>query len=247
VDNLSFRSNLGINNPSSSPAMVRISLLDNRGLLVNRLESVVVPSRGYVQRNSLLQELEGSGQTTGREGSLVLESDAPIQAFVSQIDVASGDPSILEGIRQGSSRLVLQSAANSGPFRSNLVILNLSSSEAVVDVTPLDRNSGQPIGTGLRNVAIGGNGFIRYDNALESVSVTNNYGPLEIHATNGAMLAAVSQVSGLNRNTSGFFQAQSSDSSDQTLILPYVVEDKSFRTNMGSTTWEIVRRQSTSN
>src|SRR6185503_7425783 len=44
VDNLSFRSNLGINNPSSIPASVRISLLDNRGLLINRLESVVVPS-----------------------------------------------------------------------------------------------------------------------------------------------------------------------------------------------------------
>ena len=38
VDNLSFRSNLGINNSSSSPASVRISLLDNRGLLVNRME-----------------------------------------------------------------------------------------------------------------------------------------------------------------------------------------------------------------
>ena len=233
VDNLSFRSNLGINNPSSSPASVRISLLDNRGMLVNRLESVVVPPRGYVQKNSVLQELEGSGHTTGREGSLVLESDQPIQAFVSQIDAASGDPSILEGIRQGSSRLVLQSAANSGPFRSNLVVLNLSSSEALVDVTPLDRNSGQPIGTGLRNVAIGGNGFIRYDNALESVGVTNNYGPLEIRSTNGTLLAAVSQVSGINRNTSGFFEAQRSDSSAETLIVPYVVEDQSFRTNLG--------------
>ena len=99
----------------------------------------------------------------------------------------SGDPSILEGIRQGSSRLVLQSAANSGAFRSNLVILNLSSKEALVDVTPLDRDSGQPIGTGPRNVIIEGNGFIRYDNALESAGVANNYGPMEIHATNGVL------------------------------------------------------------
>ena len=233
VDNLSFRTNLGINNPSSSPASVRVSLLDSRGLLVNRLESVIVPSRGYVQRNSVLRELEGISETTGREGSLVLESDQPIQAFVSQIDTASGDPSILEGIRQGSSRLVLQSAANSGPFQSNLVILNLSSNEALVDVIPLDRDSGQPIGAGLRNVAIGGNGFVRYDNVLEKVGVANNYGPLEIRATNGALLAAVSQVSGLNRNTSGFLQAQSSDSSEQILILPYVVENESFRTNLG--------------
>jgi hypothetical protein len=233
VDNLSFRSNLGINNPTANPASVRISLLDNRGLLVNRLESVAVPPRGYVQENSVLQELEGISETTGREGSLVLESDQPIQAFVSQIDATSGDPSILAGIRQGSSHLVLQSAANSGPFRSDLIILNLSSSQARVDVVPRDRDSGQPIGTGLRNVAIEGNGFVHYDNILEAAGVTNNYGPLEIRATNGALLAAVSRVSGLNSNTSGFFQAQSSDSSEQTLILPYVIEDESFRTNLG--------------
>jgi hypothetical protein len=86
-------------------------------------------------------------------------------------------------------------------------------------------------------VAIGGNGFIRYDNALESVGVTNNYGPLEIRSTNGALLAAVSQVSGLNRNTSGFFEAQSSDSSAETLILPYVVEISPFEQISDSTTW----------
>jgi len=233
VDNLSFRSNLGINNPTSNPASVRISLLDNRGLLINRLESVAVPPRGYVQKNSVLQELEGISGTTGREGSLVLESDQPIQAFVSQIDAASGDPSILAGIRQGASHLVLQSAANSGPFRSDLIILNLSSSQALVDVIPRDRDSGQPIGTGLRNVAIEGNGFVRYDNVLEAAGVTSNYGPVEIRASNGALLAAVSRVSGLNSNTSGFFQAQSGDSSGQTLILPYVVESEFFRTNLG--------------
>src|SRR5262249_48503685 len=231
VDNLSYRSNLGINNPSSSPASVRVSQLDNRGLLVNRLESVVVPSSGYVQINSILQQLEGISGTTGREGSLVLESDQPIRAFVSQIDAASGDPSILEGIRQGSSRLVLSSAANSGPFRSNLVILNLSSAAALVDVVPLDRDSGQPIGISLRNVSIEGNRFVRYDNILDAVGVANNYGPLQISSTNGAPLTAVSQVSGLSRNTSGFFAAQSNASSAQTLILPYVVENDSFRTN----------------
>ena len=52
VDNLSFRSNLGINNPSSSPASVRISLLDNRGLLVNRLESVASPIQGLRSRET---------------------------------------------------------------------------------------------------------------------------------------------------------------------------------------------------
>ncbi len=233
VDSLSFRSNLGINNLGSSPASVRVSLLDSRGLLVNRLESVVVPPNGYVQKNSVLQELEGATSPTGRDGSLVLESSQPIQAFVSQIDNASGDPSILESVREGASRLILPSAANSGPFRSNLLILNLSSSEARVDLVALDRDSGQSIGTNLRNVAIAGNGFIRFDNVLEALGVANNYGPVEIRSTNGAPLAAVSEVSGLNRNTSGFLQAQSADSAQRTLLVPYAVETGAFRTNLG--------------
>jgi hypothetical protein len=233
VDNLSFRSNLGINNPNSTSANVRISLLDNRGLLVNRLESVVIPANGYVQRNSLLREMEGIQSPTGREGSLVLESDQTIQAFVSQIDNTSGDPSILDGIRQGASRLILQSAANTGPFQSNLFVLNLSSGEARVDITALDRNSGQAIGAAQRDIAIDGNGFIHFENILEALGISGDYGPVEIRSTNGATLAAVSRVFGLNSNTSGFFQAQSPDLAERTLIVPYVLDNGAFRTNLG--------------
>jgi hypothetical protein len=233
IDNLAFRSNLGINNPSSSSTSVRISLLDDRGLLMNRLESVIIPANGYVQKNSLLREMEGIQSPTGREGSLVLESDQTIQAFVSQIDNTSGDPSILDGIRQGASRLILQSAANTGPFRSNLLVLNLSSGATQVDIMALDRDSGQPIGTALRNVAVEGNGFVRFENILEALAVSGDYGPVEIRSTNGATVAAVSQVSGLNHNTSGFFQAQNLDVAEHTLIVPYVVDNAAFRTNLG--------------
>ena len=233
VDNISFRSNLGINNPNSGSTSVRISLLDKRGLLVNRLESVVIPASGYIQKNDLLQEMEGVQSPTGREGSLVLESEQPIEAFVSQIDNVSGDPSILDGIRQGASRLILQSAANSGPFRSDLLVLNLSSGEAQIAITALDRNSGQPIGTALTKVAVEGNGFVRFENILEALAVSGNYGPVEIRSTNGAMVAAVSQVSGLNHNTSAFFQAQNPEVAKHTLIVPSVLDDAAFRTNLG--------------
>ena len=232
VDNLAFRSNLGINNPNSSSTSVRVSLLDNRGLLLNRLEAVVIPANGYVQKNSLLQEMEGVQSPTGREGSLVLESDQPIQAFVSQIDNVSGDPSILDGTRQGASRLILQSATNTGSFRSNLVVVNLSSGQAALDISALDRNSGQVIGTVLRNITVDGNGFASFENILEALAVNDNYGPVEIRSTNGAALAAVSQVSGLNSHTSGFFQAQNPDAAEHSLIVPYVLDNDAFRTNV---------------
>jgi hypothetical protein len=233
VDNLAFRSNLGINNPNSSSANVGISLVDSRGLLVNQLESVNVPPHGFVQKNSLLQQMEGTHSPTGREGSLVLESDQPIQAFVSQIDNTSGDPSILDGIRQGASRLILQSAANTDRFRSSLLVLNLSSGEALIEITALGRDSGQPIGTPLRDITIEANGFVEFENILDALGLPNSHGPVEIRSTQGATLAAVSQVSTLNSNVSGASRAVNPDSAGRALIVPYVVDNDEFRTNLG--------------
>ncbi|HEX2521133.1 MAG TPA: IPT/TIG domain-containing protein, partial [Terriglobia bacterium] len=130
LDTLNFRSNLGINNPNPVSADVRVLHLDSSGLVVNELASLTISPDGYTQRNSILRELEGVTFITGREGSLVLESSQPLQAFVSQINNQTGDPSILEGLREGVSRLILQSAANTGPFRSNLLVSNLASAEA---------------------------------------------------------------------------------------------------------------------
>ncbi len=233
VDNPYFRSNLGINNPNPTAANVRILHLDNNGLLVNQMASVVVPPNGYVQQNSLLRTLEGTAEPSGREGSLVLEADQSIDAFVSQIDQQTADPSILEGIRQGASRLILQSAANTGPFRSTLLVLNLSASEALVNITALNRDIGQSVGVPLQGLKIAANGFLTFENILAALSVNNSFGPVEVRSTNGARLAAVSRVSGQGANTSGFFQSQSADAASQAEVIPLVIDTNAFRTNLG--------------
>jgi hypothetical protein len=233
VDSVLFRSNLGINNPNPSPASVRISHVDSNGLLVSPVASVPVPANGYLQIDSLLRYLQGAITVTGLEGSLVLESDQPLQAFVSQIDNQSGDPSILDGIQGGTSRLILQSAANTGPFRSTLRVLNLSSSQALVDLTALSRDTGQAIGTPLHNMAIAANGYLSLDNVLEALSVPDSYGPVAIQSSNGALLAAVSQVSGLNAHSSGFFVAQAADSGSGSEVIPFVIDSAASRTNLG--------------
>jgi hypothetical protein len=233
VDTLFFRSNLGINNPNPSAASVHISHVDSNGLLVSPAASVSVPPNGYLQIDSLLRYLEGATSVTGLEGSLVLESDQPLHAFVSQIDNQSGDPSILDGIQEGASQLILQSAANTGPFRSTLLVLNLSSSQALVDLTALSRDTGQPIGTPLHNLAIAAHGYLSLDNVLEALSVPDSYGPVAIHSSNGALLAAVSRVSGLNAHTSGFFVAQAEGSGSESEVIPFVIDSAAFRTNLG--------------
>jgi IPT/TIG domain len=233
IDTPEFRSNLGINNPNPQSAEVRVLHLDRNGLLINQLASVTVPANGFVQRNSLLQELEGSAGITGREGTLALESSQPIQAFVSQIDNQTGDPSILEGFRSGSTRIILPSAANTGPFRSNLIVLNLAAVEARIVITALDRDSGQALGVPLQNLALPANGFISYSNILASLNANDTFGPVEIRSTNGASLAAVSRVSGLNAGTSGFFPALPTDSGQLAEIIPFVIDTNAFRTNLG--------------
>ena len=233
IDSPGFRSNLGINNPNPVAAAVRVLHLDRNGLLINQLSSVTVPPHGLVQRNSILQELEGSIGISGREGTLALESSQPIQAFVSQIDNASGDPSILEGFRTGSDRIILPSAANTGPFRSNITVLNLAPSEARIDITALERDSGQILGVPMKNVPLPANGFISYANILASLKTSDYFGPVEIRSTNGASLAAVSRVSGLNSGTSGFFPALPADSAGLMEIIPFVIDTNAFRTNLG--------------
>jgi IPT/TIG domain len=233
LDNLSFRSNLGINNPNPVSANVRVLHLDSSGLVVNELASLTIAPEGYTQRNSILRELEGVTSITGREGSLVLESSQPLQAFVSQINNQTGDPSILEGLRQGASRLILQSAANTGPFRSNLLVSNLASAEARVNLTALDRDTGQPLGTPIQNLAIPGNGFVSYENILAALNVNDSFGPVEIHSLDSTPLAAVSRVSGVSAGTSGFFPAQPTDSGQLLEFIPFVIDTGAFRTNLG--------------
>jgi IPT/TIG domain-containing protein len=233
IDTPDFRSNLGINNPNPLSADVRVLHLDRNGLLINQLSSVTVPPNGFVQRNSILQELEGSTGITGREATLALESSQPIQAFVSQIDNQTGDPSILEGFRSGSTRIILPSAANTGPFRSNLIVLNLTPSEARINITALDRDSGQALGVPIQNLALPANGFISYNNILASLNTSDYFGPVEIRSTNGASLAAVSRVSGLNAGTSGFFPALPAASGQLVEIIPFAIDTSAFRTNLG--------------
>jgi hypothetical protein len=85
----------------------------------------------------------------------------------------------------------------------------------------------------LQGLAVPPNGFISFDNILGALSLPDSYGPVEIRSTNGAKLAAVSRVSGVNGNTSGFFVAQADNLGSQSEIIPFAVDTDSFRTNLG--------------
>ena len=77
------------------------------------------------------------------------------------------------------------------------------------------------------------NGFISYSNILASLNTNDYFGPVEIHSTNGALLAAVSRVSGINAGTSGFFPTLPADSGQLVEIIPFAIDTSAFRTNLG--------------
>ena len=233
IDNLTYRSNLGVNNPNSAPANVQIKELDSNGLLLRQSPFFSVPAYGYFQKNSILRELEGVSSMTGREASLVLESDQPIECYISLIDNITDDPSVLDGARSGSSQLILLSSANTGPFQSNLSVVNLSPVSTNVTITSLNRETGQPQGVPLKNIRVAPYGFITFSNILESLSISESFGPIEIHSDNGALLTATSQVSGLNKGTSGFFPSLSMNAGSTSEFIPFVVDTETYRTNLG--------------
>ncbi len=233
IDNLTYRSNLGVNNPNSGPANVQVKELDSNGLLLRQSPFFTVPAYGYFQKNSILRELEGVSSMTGREGSLVLESDQPIEGYVSLIDNVTDDPSILDGTRSGASQLILLSSANTGPFQSNLSVVNLSPISTNVTITSLNRETGQPQGVPLKNIGVAPYGFVTFQNILEALSISENFGPIEIHSDNGALLTATSQVSGMNKGTGGFFPSLPRNSGSMTEFIPFVVDTETYRTNLG--------------
>jgi hypothetical protein len=156
--------------------------------------------------NNVARRLLGQSEMSNFEGYVRLESNQPIFGWASVIDNTTNDPGFAVGKGVGSTRLLVESTANVGSFKSSLVIVNTGDVVAVVDVVSHDI-TGATNGE-LRNVAIPARGYFNSSNVLEHVGVTNNFGPLEIISTNGQPIIVTSRVYSSSR-TSGFFQGQS--------------------------------------
>jgi|WetSurMetagenome_2_1015567.scaffolds.fasta_scaffold73564_2 hypothetical protein len=146
-----------------------------------------------------------SGTGSEVECSLRLESDQPIFSWVSQIENVTSDPGFSSSRSAGGSHLLVPSSANTGSWSSSLVVVNLGSSTASVDL--VSRNNAGEVQGRLPGVLIPAQGFISYENILSSMGVANGYRPIEILAADGQPLIATSRVRSSSR-TSGFFEGQ---------------------------------------
>ena len=124
------------------------------------------------------------------------------------LSFASERPAIERSVSSGSANLLLKSSANTN-FQSTLVILNPNSVSTAVTLTSRQggaTNNGTI--TGTRTVNIPANGYFLSNNVLEDIGATSSFGPIEIHATPGLPIIAVSRVYSKGGDTSGFFDTQ---------------------------------------
>jgi hypothetical protein len=230
VDSAEFRTNLGINNLSDQAAAVSISLVDNNGLLIAR-KSATVPENGLKQINNIARFLEGGSGVTGREGTLIVESDREIRAWASQIDNTTSDPSLEVAVEKGGSRILIPSVVASEKFTSSLIVINTSPEDGQIEIVA--RDSGGATIVSQSNVPIAGNGYAFFESVygIQRPGVTL-FGPVEIQASDGIEIVAAANIRS-SLGTGGYFQNVSTDSAATNVSLPYVVDTADFRTNLG--------------
>ena len=203
-DTEAFRANLGITNIGSVEANVQIELRDKDG---NVLASgaTKVSARGLKQLNNVNRVLLGSDGVTNTIGSLRVTSDQPFSSFVSVIDNSTNDPGLQVGRSGGFPKLLINSATNTGAFRSRLALLNLGNTRAVVKLTARSNETGEVLAT-KEGIFIELNGFFYTDDVFGELGVENNFGPLEIESPNLQPLIGVTLIGSASR-TSGFLEA----------------------------------------
>ena len=203
-DTEAFRSNLGITNIGSVEANIQIDLRDKDG---NTMASgaTKVSARGLKQLNNINRVLLGSEGATNTLGSLRVMSDQPFSSFISVIDNSTNDPGIQVGRSGGFPRLLINSATNTGAFRSRLAVLNLGNTRAVMKLTARNNETGEVLAT-KEGIFIELNGFFYTDDVFAELGVENNFGPLEIESPNLQPLSGVTLI-GSGSRTSGFLEA----------------------------------------
>ena len=203
-DTEALRSNLGITNIGSVEANLQIELRDANGN-VTASGATKVSAHGLKQLNNINRVLLGSDQVTNTLGSLRVMSDQPFSSFISVIDNSSNDPGLQVGRSGGFPKLLINSATNTGAFRSRLAVLNLGNTRAVVKLTARSNETGEVLAT-KEGIFIELNGFFYTDDVFGEMGVENNFGPLEIESPNLQPLVGVTLIGSASR-TSGFLEA----------------------------------------
>ena len=235
VDSSQFRTNLGVNNLEGQTATVTLRLMDNSGGEVSTPGTqVTVPPYGMLQVNNIGRYLENASEVTGREGSLILESEQQVKAWASQIDNLTEDPSMERSLAEAeaSQKVVIPSSAKISVYLTSLIVINQSPVDGQVSLR--SRSNGGLVQAQLLNQAIKANGFLHFEDFYGELGVSNVYGPIEVEAQGGIQVMATARIY-TKEGTSGYFQGVAPAQASKKVIMPFTVDNKDFRTNLGLT------------
>ncbi len=204
LDTDAFRSNLGIANISAVEANVQIELRDKDG---NQIASgaTKVPAGALRQINNVNRFLLNRETVSNTTGALRITSDQPFSSFISVIDNTTNDPGLQVGRNGGFPRLLINSATNTGSFRSRLVLLNVGNTRAVVKLTARNNETGEVLAT-KDGIFIELNGFFISEDVFGELGIESNFGPLEIESPNLMPMIGVTLI-GSASHTGGFLEA----------------------------------------
>jgi hypothetical protein len=123
-----FRTNLGLNTVTGTPANVTVTL---RGAAGQQLGSTirVVPGNGLDQFR--VRDFIGALSGTNTNGYLTITSDQPIHAWASKIENGTGDPSFQIGIGALAGTVISQVLPTGSDARNNLLFVGLALIPAV--------------------------------------------------------------------------------------------------------------------
>ncbi len=239
AESAAFRSNLGLVNAGSGPAVVRVRLYDGEGVLLEtRDQSLAAGKR--LQVNGIFADWAGqSALASGRIG-LELLSGTRVHAYASVVDNGTGDPTTVPPLAvagSGPVSLWVAAAAASGGlngtvWRTDLVVANPGAAPASVTVSLVDGMAAAPLHLELaagesRRVAdvVGAGGFkvsgsgalrIAADRPVLATARVYNQAPA---GTFGQLLVAEPSSAGLRAEEVGW--------------LPMLAGPDGFRTNVG--------------
>lgn len=122
-----FRTNLGLNTVTATPANVTVTLRGATGQPLGNA-NFVVPGNGLTQ----VRVRDAIGALTGTNGYLTITSNQPIHAWASKIENGTGDPSFQIGIGALSGTVISQVLPSGSEVRNDFLFVGLGLIPALV-------------------------------------------------------------------------------------------------------------------
>jgi hypothetical protein len=116
-----FRTNLGLNTVTATPANVTVTLRGAAGQSLGNA-NFVVPGNGLTQ----VRVRDAIGALNGTNGYLTITSNQPIHAWASKIENGTGDPSFQIGIGALAGTVISQVLPTGSDARNNLLFIGLA-------------------------------------------------------------------------------------------------------------------------